>query len=148
MPDLPIFERFPRLADSYARVALGRFPTPVERHVLNGADGCIEMLVKRDDVCATPYGGNKVRKLEFLLGDAKARGARRLITAGATGSHHALATTVYGRKHGFDVSLVLFPQMRTPHVRDVLLMDHALGAELRFTRTMEGVPFALLRARS
>ena len=85
--------------------------------------------------------------MEFLLAHAAARGATRLITAGAAGSHHALATAVFGRKSGFDVSLVLFPQHRTDHVREVLLTDAALGAELRFTPRMTMVPAALTGAR-
>jgi 1-aminocyclopropane-1-carboxylate deaminase/D-cysteine desulfhydrase-like pyridoxal-dependent ACC family enzyme len=104
-----------------------------------GADSWI----KRDDVSGDPYGGNKVRKLEFLLGAARARGSRRLITVGAAGSHHALATAIYGRAEGFDVTLVLFPQPLTPHVREVLLLDQALGVELRYTRRMELIPAAL-----
>src|SRR5690606_757705 len=99
------------------------------------------------DQSGLPYGGNKVRKLEFLLAHARALGATRLVTAGATGSHHALATTVYGRQLGFDVTLCLFPQPLTDHVRRVLLLDHALGAELRWTPRMETIPLALFRAR-
>src|SRR5690606_35113933 len=107
----------------------------------------VRLLVKRDDLCARPYGGNKVRKLEFILAEAKRRGAERLITVGAVGSHHALATTVYGRAHGFRVTLVLFPQQMNEHVRRILLLDYALGAELRYTPRMETVPAAMLAAR-
>jgi 1-aminocyclopropane-1-carboxylate deaminase/D-cysteine desulfhydrase-like pyridoxal-dependent ACC family enzyme len=99
--------------------------------------------IKRDDLSGDPYGGNKVRKLEFLLAAAQAKGASRLITVGAAGSHHALATTIYGRALGFDVTLLLFPQPLTPHVREVLLLDQAFGAELRWTRRMELIPAAL-----
>ena len=106
-----------------------------------------EILVKRDDLTARPYGGNKVRKLEFLLAEALAAGHGRVVTAGAFGSHHALATTVYGRRSGLAVTCVLFPQPLTAHVREVLGAIAAHGAELRFTRRMEGVPFALRRAR-
>jgi D-cysteine desulfhydrase len=106
-----------------------------------------DLWVKRDDLSAPAYGGNKVRKLEFLIGDAVARGARRLITVGAAGSHHALATALYGREHGLPVSLVLFPQPLTRHVRNVLLTDLSLGAELRWSPRMEAVPAAALLAR-
>jgi D-cysteine desulfhydrase len=142
-----LFRRYPILEERIPYVRLGRWPTPVERVHVQMQDGVHEILVKREDVSALPYGGNKVRKLEFLLAEAQRRGARRLITAGAAGSHHALATALYGRRLGFDVSLVLFPQPLTPHVREILLRDHALGAELRFTRRMEGVPFGVARAR-
>jgi 1-aminocyclopropane-1-carboxylate deaminase/D-cysteine desulfhydrase-like pyridoxal-dependent ACC family enzyme len=104
-------------------------------------------LIKRDDLTAPIYGGNKVRKLEFLLADARAKGARRIVTAGALGSHHALATTVHGRRMGFDVTVVLFPQRISPHVRNIVLMLNGLGADVRFTRRMEMVPLALARLR-
>ncbi|HEX7090376.1 MAG TPA: pyridoxal-phosphate dependent enzyme [Longimicrobiales bacterium] len=143
-----LFRRFPELATRIPWLPIGSFPTPVESLSIEGihAPGA-RLHVKRDDLCARPYGGNKVRKLEFILAEAKRRGAERLITVGAIGSHHALATTVYGRAHGFDVTLVLFPQQVTEHVRRVLLLDFALGAELRFTPRMETVPAALLAAR-
>lgn len=127
------------------RVALGSFPTPVERLSIEGVEE--EVWVKRDDLSGEAYGGNKVRKLEFLLADARGRKAGRLITAGALGSHHALATTVYGRRLGFPVTLVLSPQKPTDHVRRVLLADHALGADLRLVRRMELIPWGLFRER-
>lgn len=142
-PDLALFRAAPILETRLPRIPLGRYPTPVERVQVGGRD----VLVKREDGCAQGYAGNKIRKLEFLLADARSRGARRLITAGATGSHHALATAYHGRHQGFAVTLVLFPQQQTQHVREILLMDAAVGAELRWVRRMEGVPFGMLRAR-
>lgn len=134
-----LFRRFPELQGRLPWLELARTPTPVQP-----LPGDVDDLwIKRDDLTAEPYGGNKVRKLEFLLAAARERGARRLITVGAAGSHHALATTIYGRKLGFDVTLVLFPQPLTRHVREILLLDHAFGAELRYTRRMELVPAAL-----
>jgi 1-aminocyclopropane-1-carboxylate deaminase/D-cysteine desulfhydrase-like pyridoxal-dependent ACC family enzyme len=147
MADLRLFERFPALRSTLPREPLATLPTPITPVSLDVAGRNVPLLIKRDDLTGEPYGGNKIRKLEFLLADARRQGARRLITAGAFGSHHALATTIYGRRLGFDVSCVLFPQHRTPHVRDILRMIAAHGAELRFTRRLEGVPFALLRAR-
>jgi len=141
--EIALFRMAPHLAESLPRTPLGRFPTPVDTVVLDGRS----VLVKRDDLCATGYAGNKARKLEFRLADAGARGVRRLITAGATGSHHAFATAYHGTRHGFGVSLVLFPQSRTPHVREVLLLDAAVGAELRWASRMEAVPYGLWRAR-
>ena len=145
MPQL--FQRAPGLAAVVPWLPLATLPTPIQRIQVAAAAGARELLVKRDDLTGTVYGGNKVRKLEFLLADAQRQGARRLITAGAFGSHHALATTIYGRRLGFEVSCVLFPQRLTPHVRDILLMIAGNGAELRYTRRLEGVPFGLLRAR-
>ncbi|MEX2610691.1 MAG: pyridoxal-phosphate dependent enzyme [Gemmatimonadota bacterium] len=138
----------PGLAGRLAWRSLGRLPTPLEPLTLRPPDGEPRtILVKRDDLSGASYGGNKVRKLEFIVAAALARGARRLITVGAAGSHHALATAVYGRAAGLDVTLVLFPQPRTPHVRNVLLQHAATGAELRWVPRMTAIPMGVLAAR-
>jgi D-cysteine desulfhydrase len=139
---IPLFRRYPDIAGQIPWLPLGEYPTPVEPLDIGRGN----VFIKRDDQTASLYGGNKVRKLEFLLAHARARGAKRLITVGAAGSHHALATTLYGKRLGFEVTLVLFPQPLTDHVRDILLRDVAHGAELRFTRRMETVPTALFTA--
>jgi D-cysteine desulfhydrase len=140
-----LFRRYPGLRERIPWHSLGRFPTPVLRLPL---DGAADVWCKRDDLSGEPYGGNKVRKLEFVLAEARRRGARRLITAGAAGSHHALATTVYGTALGFDVTLVLCPQPAAPHVRTALLQDAALGATLRWVPRMEMIPLGIARARA
>jgi D-cysteine desulfhydrase len=149
--DRPLFGAYPWAVDRLPWTPLATLPTPVERLDAptppDGAAG-VEVWIKRDDLTASPYGGNKVRKLEFLLAQARAYGATRLITAGAYGSHHALATAIYGRELGFDVTLVLFPQRRTEHVKAVLRAQEAAGAEIRFTSRMEMVPVATLMAQA
>lgn len=142
-----LFRRFPELRDRIPHVPLARHGTPLEEIELETPAGRRTILVKRDDLTGEPYGGNKVRKLEFILSAARRRGSTRLVTAGAAGSHHALATALYGRVLGFEVSLVLFPQSLNDHVRQVLLMDHGAGAELRFVRRMEMVPLGIAAAR-
>ena len=142
-----LFRRFPAAESTIPWLSLGHRPTPVETVRVSADGGTRTILVKREDRSGAIYGGNKIRKLEFLLAEAVRVGARRLITAGAAGSHHALATTIYGRKSGFDVSLVLFPQRVTEHVRDVLLMDAGFGAELRWVSRIGLVPAGVLRAR-
>jgi 1-aminocyclopropane-1-carboxylate deaminase/D-cysteine desulfhydrase-like pyridoxal-dependent ACC family enzyme len=107
-------------------VALGNYPTPVERLEALSRPGC-DLWVKRDDLTSALYGGNKVRKLERLLADARDRGAERIVTVGAVGSHHVLATAVYGRRAGFAVEAVLVPQPRTDHVVEDLRADLAQG---------------------
>src|SRR5690606_39010549 len=89
-----LFRRYPELATRIPWLPIGDFPTPVEPLDLGGATQGAELWVKRDDLSGRPYGGNKVRKLEFILADAKSRGVERLITVGAVGSHHALATAL------------------------------------------------------
>lgn len=142
-----LFEFHPPLAERIPWARLGHGATPLEAHTLTTESGPRRVLVKRDDLSGSPYGGNKVRKLEFILAAAEQRGARRLITAGAAGSHHALATALYGRARGFSVTLVLFPQSLNEHVRDILLMDFAAGAQLRWVPRMEMVPIGVASAR-
>lgn len=90
---LPLIARFPGLAQ-IPRVALSDLPTPVV-----AAHGVAPQLwVKRDDLSATPMGGNKTRALEFLLGGVKAGDA--VVTVGSAGSTHALAVATYARQLG------------------------------------------------
>jgi D-cysteine desulfhydrase len=141
-----LFRAFPSLAEHVPWMALGRFPTPVAR-VEGLLPSSVELWVKRDDESGAVYGGNKVRKLEFLLAEAKARGARRLVTLGAIGSHHVLATAIYGKRAGFAVDAVVFPQPLTDHVREQMLADVASGATLHPTAGYLGVPLAVWRRR-
>ncbi|MEJ2214999.1 MAG: pyridoxal-phosphate dependent enzyme [Gemmatimonadota bacterium] len=138
-----LFRRFPTLAERLPWLRLGSGVTPVERVQALPAD----LWVKRDDLTGPTYGGNKLRKLEFLLADARRRGAGRLITGGGFGSHHVLATTVYGTRAGFPITAVLYPQQVTPHVREVLHAIHGLGADLRYCPHMVMLPASLRLAR-
>jgi D-cysteine desulfhydrase len=88
------------------------------------------------------YGGNKSRKLEFVLGNALARGKKTLVTGGALGTNHGLATALFGRELGFRVVLGLVDQPVTAHVRRNLRLYHACGAE---TVYVGSIPKALLR---
>lgn len=132
-----LFRAFPALAPRLCSVPLGEFPTPVERLP------ALDIWVKRDDRSGALYGGNKVRKLEFLLADAIARGAHRIVTLGAFGSHHLLATTVYGRLAGLEVCSLVCPQPSTEHARDTLLLSVGAGACLHPARNLSVLPFAM-----
>ncbi len=126
---------------------LGTLPTPVqEAGALAEAASAESVWIKRDDLSGVPYGGNKVRKLEFLLGDAIARGASRVWTLGAIGSHHCLATTLYARACGLDVQITHTPQPPTEHVLKNCLAVGALGAEMSLSPYWL-LPLALARHR-
>lgn len=86
--------------------------------------------MKRDDLTSDLYGGNKVRKLERLLDDARARHARRIVTVGAAGSHHVLATAIWAREQGIGLDAILVPQRKTPHVVENLRADLRAGARV------------------
>ena len=89
----PLLRRFPSLS-VVPRVALGHFPTPVEPL----AAVAPSLWIKRDDLGATPFGGNKLRALEFLL--AGVRPGERVVTVGSAGSTHALAVATYAAALG------------------------------------------------
>lgn len=138
-----LLRRWPAVATRLPRVLLVDAPTPVAPlGRLGAARGIPRLWIKRDDRTSTVYGGNKPRKLELLLGAARARGHRAVLTFGGIGTHHGLATAACARAVGMRTVLVLIPQPVTPHVRHCLLTDHALGAELHLA---SGIPDVVRR---
>lgn len=93
------------------------------------APGDLGIWVKRDDLSHPRYGGNKPRKLRGILEEARRAGATRLFTMGAAGSHHVLATTIFGRAAGFEVEALLTPQPWSPHAVETLRASLAQGVE-------------------
>jgi D-cysteine desulfhydrase len=138
----PLFRRFPTLRGRVPWTLLGDWPTPATRIPDPPAGFGGELWVKRDDLSSPRYGGNKVRKLEYLLADARDRGAGRIITTGVEGSHHCLATAVHGRRVGIPVTLVVFPQPETGHARAVAARNRAWADEVRRCGTFAAQPFA------
>ncbi len=108
MAELPLLRRFPALA-ALPRASLGSFPTPVQRVQLD--DGRT-LLVKRDDLSGTPLGGNKLRALEFLLGGVSS--GTHVVTVGARGSTHALATALHASRLGARTTVVRWNQVMNP----------------------------------
>jgi D-cysteine desulfhydrase len=118
------------LTQRLARVSIAHLPTPLEPlHRLTAQLGGPELWIKRDDQTGLATGGNKARKLEFLVADALAQGADTLITAGAAQSNHARQTAAAARKFGLDCTLVLRGE-EPPLVQGNLLLDRLLGADI------------------
>lgn len=124
------------------RLKFAHLPTPVEPLPrLSAALGGPRILVKRDDQTGLAFGGNKTRKLEFLLAEAKANGAKMLVTAGALQSNHCRQTVAAAMRNGFECTLVLtvpagqndlaFPDSGAT---GNLLLDRLLGAEIVLAR--------------
>jgi 1-aminocyclopropane-1-carboxylate deaminase/D-cysteine desulfhydrase-like pyridoxal-dependent ACC family enzyme len=122
MTALPaLLRRWPSLARRIPVLPLLDGPTAVEpAPELGRALDIGELWIKRDDATAAAYGGNKVRKLEFLFADARRLGYERVVTVGAIGSHHVLATAIHGQQQGIAVDAVLSPQALDDHVCDQL----------------------------
>ncbi len=112
------------------KINLAFLPTPLEAlPTLSRVLGGPELWIKRDDQTGLAFGGNKVRKLEFLLADARENEAELLITRGAYQSNHCRQTAAAAAKSGFGCKLVL----SGGHPKDVtgnLLLDGLFGAEM------------------
>lgn len=149
----PLFIKYPKLQKTVPYISLGNFPTPVQQLKKLGAKiGFKPIYIKRDDlsgpnrrnstltknvgspwVQGSPwYGGNKVRKLEFELANAKAHGAKSIMTFGVVGSSSVLATAVYSHKLGMQCMAMTKPQYNSPIVREKLLMHLINGTELHY----------------
>ncbi|MEO7387224.1 MAG: pyridoxal-phosphate dependent enzyme [Gammaproteobacteria bacterium] len=114
-----------------SRLALATLPTALEpARGLGAAIGASGLLTKRDDLAGATYGGNKVRKLEYLLGEALRRGCDAVLTFGAAGSNHALATAIHARQVGLDCYAVLTEQIPNPWVANTLRWHCLLGTHM------------------
>jgi len=112
------------------RVAFAHLPTAVEAMPrLSAHLGGAHLWVKRDDQTGIAFGGNKTRKLEFLLAEAQSHGARSLITWGARRGNHCRQTAAAAARNGFECTVVLRGAPAELFTGN-LLLDHLLGAEV------------------
>lgn len=120
------------LTDRMPRESLGFFPTPVhEMPRLSRGLGGTRLLVKRDDLTGLGLGGNKVRKLEFLLGRARADDCDTLITGGAAQSNHCRQTAAAAARAGLECHLAL-GGAQPGRAEGNLLLDQLFGARLHW----------------
>ena len=146
-------ERFPGLTLPHVR--LGNGPTPVHRLEGLGVPELdeVDLWVKDESgYGGGGWGGNKVRKLEWLIPEAQRRGVRTLLTVGGIGTHWGLACALYGREHGLSTVLGLVDQPVDDHVRGQLARLAASGAELHRFRTARrlrlAAPWLVVRGTS
>ena len=145
-----LYERFPALRATLPHLALDREgATPVRRLAGLETPGGCEMWVKDDGAFAEPMGGNKPRKLEWILADARRRGFGSVLTVGALGTNHGLATALYGRRAGLDTVLALVDQPLDAHVQRQFERIVDSGASIHLTRgtvrTAAAVPWLMAR---
>jgi D-cysteine desulfhydrase len=139
-----IHERFPALGETLPHLALSERPTPVREL------SRLDIWVKEDGAFGSgDWGGNKVRKLEWLIPDARRRGRRSILTFGGLGTNWGLATALYAREHGLETALALVDQPIDDHVRAQLGRLEASGARIHRThtkrRTVAMLPWLLAR---
>jgi L-cysteate sulfo-lyase len=118
-----------RLIAGLPCISLGAWPTPLERLPNLSAELGIDLWIKRDDVTTLALGGNKVRKLEFLMGHATSVGCDCIVTTGGSQSNHARLTAAACARLGLPCHLVL-DRGRHPENGN-LLLDNLFGASVR-----------------
>jgi D-cysteine desulfhydrase len=106
-------------------------PTPVARLSELGREvGHPDLWVKRDDRSGGVYGGNKPRKLEFLLAEVMRRGSTEIVTGGGDGSNHCVATSLYAQPLGLHVTMVTVSQPVLSTIPRNLRVNHAMGTTM------------------
>jgi D-cysteine desulfhydrase family pyridoxal phosphate-dependent enzyme len=121
--------------EQFARVRLGHYPTPIEplRQLSQTLAGP-EIWVKRDDCSGLGFGGNMVRKLEYLIAEALAEGADTIITTGGPQSNHARQTAAAAARCGLGCLLVLVDSVQGRHQayysNGNIMLDRLFGAEV------------------
>jgi len=116
------------------KLSLGIFPTPIHKLENLSRELNIDLYIKRDDMTGIALGGNKVRKLEYLLQEAKAQEAEVVFTTGGAQSNHAMLTAAACRKLGMEPILILKNKGVTARQGNQLL-EHLMGVDVRFMDT-------------
>jgi D-cysteine desulfhydrase family pyridoxal phosphate-dependent enzyme len=107
------------------------------RAALGGPTSCPRIFIKRDDLTWLGLGGNKARKLEYLIADAQLQGAATIITTGAVQSNHARMTAAAAAMAGMRCVLVLTTTVDRPALEGNLLLDKLYGAEIRLVPSVD-----------
>ena len=121
---------FPTFAQHVRKCPFASLPTPVSQHAIDFSSGKHNVAVKHDEQTSPIYGGNKIRKLEYIFQRAQDRGAKRVATFGAVGSNHALATAIHAKEFGLECTCFLAHQPHTPTIAATLDKHLELGTEV------------------
>ncbi len=120
--------------NEFGRIPLAVLPTPIQRLENISRLTGTNVWIKRDDMTGIGLGGNKVRKLEFLLAEARAQGAEVVFTTGGAQSNHAMLTAACAKKLGMTPILILKKRGVTARRGNVLL-EHLMNTDVRFMDT-------------
>ena len=130
-----LFSAHPDLKESIPYVQLADLPTPVEHKpmMLPDSRSINNLWIKRDDKTSALYGGNKVRKLEYIIADIHRRGVSKVVTFGGTGTNQGVATSLYCGQHGIS----------TPEADDAIKCFDSVGINLETTYTAKAAVAAV-----
>lgn len=140
----PLLERLAAVGATVAHLPLATLPTPLTQLALSDGQ---PFWLKDDGAAAPGYGGNKARKLEWLLAEARAQGASAVRTTGAIGSNHCVATALHADRAGLQTELVQTPQPLSDHVRTNILAVSSFARRMTLVEDYRGVPAALEASR-
>jgi D-cysteine desulfhydrase len=135
----PLFDAYPALREQVPFVPLADLPTPLEPMERLSARAGAEIWVKRDGLTHPVYGGNKVRKFEFVFGDVLRKKARAVLTGGGLGSHHTLAAAVVARQFGLQPVCAYYCQPIGEEVLRNLRRSSPLGIDAHFCGDYAGL---------
>jgi D-cysteine desulfhydrase len=140
-----LFKEFPGLSGKINWLSLGLFPTPVQRmENMEKELNCDSLFIKRDDLSGDEYGGNKIRKLEFAVADARAHGCDHIITMGALGSNHVLATTMACCSQSMSTTGIFVPQPVQEYLKTNILCNCMKGCDIRYVKSTPAALFKIL----
>ena len=128
---IPLFKQFPHLEMKLSFVSLGQFPTPI--HQLVNLGNHLQMpniFIKREDLSGKLFGGNKVRKLEFLLADALKNNYKSVICYGGIASNNVVTTAAYANQRGIECIALLMDQPHVANLKRNLALDQYYGCKL------------------
>jgi 1-aminocyclopropane-1-carboxylate deaminase/D-cysteine desulfhydrase-like pyridoxal-dependent ACC family enzyme len=145
IPSRPLFEAYPSLQGRVPFVPLADLPTPLERMQRLSAEVGADIWVKRDGLSHPIYGGNKIRKFEFVFADALRRGSRAVITGGGLGSHHTLAAAVIARQMGLRPVCSYYCQPISEEALLNLRRSPPLGIDAHFCGDYVGLALSFVR---
>ncbi|MDQ0204504.1 1-aminocyclopropane-1-carboxylate deaminase/D-cysteine desulfhydrase [Pectinatus haikarae] len=133
------FDHIKNRLTAFPKVKLGAYPTPLHYLPRLSSQLGVEIYLKREDLSGfSPFGGNKIRKLEYLLGDALKNNCDTVITFGATQSNHAMQTVTACRKYGLSPHLFLRRVIKEDtELRANLLIDNLMGADVHYSASRE-----------
>ena len=132
--NIPLFRKYPKLKN-IPWVSVIKSPTPIHKmEKISKELNHDAIWVKRDDLSHDIYGGNKPRKYEFVFAKILKRNKKRILTQGAIGTNHGLATTVHAKRFGLETHLFLTEQEPSQTVLENLLCHHHFGAKLNLMK--------------
>ena len=130
-----LFEKYQNLESTIPWIKLAPLRTPVKQlKNLEQKVGINSLWVKCDNLTSPLYGGNKVRQLEFMLGDALEKGSKEVVTTGGIGSHFSIANAIFCNELKLKPISILMDQSVTPQVRDNLLLNLHFKNEIYYGR--------------